>query len=200
MWVCLTVLSRPYDMAVFSLGTVLLSTDYKLLRTVRLDPVYQFVTAPDTIRTVQHQYERKRFDERGPDKIPLDPKGNGDFRGVVAQRVESVHEGLRFRVNVKTEIDMETPPGIKKYHLRLGTVRVTNVSETDDADGGVVVFFSISEWRQENEDSSEREVLKEVRENLKQGKCSRELFAKVDDTGPINRFTLDQWRAIFQWV
>lgn len=210
MYLGLTQLGRPYNQAVFGLGTLLLSTDYKVLRTVSLSGVYRAVAKPGIVNRAEKRYRRKQFIEGGQDKIRLIPQEDGNFRGTVSEGTEYVREGLEFLLYVEAPIGGgHAPSGVNRYDLRLGSIEITNVSNTSGKRDVVTVFFSISNWEHSFEDRKERQLANEVRERFSRvqgtGKQGNEAggmapFAKMDQRGEVNDFSLDEWCAISQWV
>lgn len=203
MGLSLVFLSKPYGSAAFAFGGVFLSTDYKILKTLRLNDQYHWIQNENTSAEAQRQYKRKQFIERGPDRVELKPMGNGDFRGVLTQASECVYEGLTFRIYVKASLDKKetvkksNSDQVTHYDLRLGTVEITRISESDE---GRILFLSITGWNENYEDQQEEHLVKEVRERLEIEDDSDEPFAKVIDEGKVNEFDIDEWRAIADWA
>lgn len=211
MGVCLSRLPRPYNVAAFSTGVTVLSTDYRLLRRLGFDGVYRAITKPDLVSRANDQYRRKQFVERGPDRVELTAEDDGNFRGRVSEGNEHVYVGLRFLLYVEAPIEENRVRGdVDTYHLRLGTVEVTDVSETSGGRDTVTIFLSVSQWVTEFEDKRQAELAQSVRSQFdsrdgtdtgSEGtRTSRRPFAKVESRGQINEFSLDQWRAISRWV
>jgi len=210
MGLCLVCLSRPYNVAGFSAGVTVLSTDYKILRRIGLEPIYQAIARPNLAGRARDLYKRKQFIENGEDKIRLTPHEDGNFRGTVSEGTEYVREGLEFLLYVEAPIGgNHAPSAVDTYDLRLGSIEVTDVSKTSGDRDVVTVFCSVSEWEYDFEDRKERQLANEVRERFSrvQGSGDDENegsgmapFAKMDQREQVNDFTLDEWRAISQWV
>lgn len=203
MWAGLVWLPKPLGSGIFALGGVLLSTDYEVLKTLRLDRQYRWITTPGIVTEARQQYKRKTFIERGPGRINLHSQANGDFRGSFSPSSDSVYEGLTFRVYVEAPLDESTAneetanDGVTHYDLRLGTIEVTRVSESDQ---GQTLFFSVIEWSDTFEDETEARLAGEVQERLRRGDNSDEPFAKVVDVGSVNEYDVDEWRSISEWA
>lgn len=211
MGLCLVSLSRPYNVAGFSAGVTVLSTDYKLLRRIGLEPVYRAIMTPNLAGRARDLYKRKQFIEQGSDRIELTFEGEGNFRAQVLQGTEYVYTGLRFRLYIEAPIRGNAiGKDVDTYHLRLGTVEVTDVSETTGDREGVVVFLSVRNWYIDSQDKRRDNLAQKAREHFSgentgttESAKETELespFAKVEDRGQINEFSVDQWRAISRWV
>lgn len=201
MWAGLVWLPEPFGSGIFALGGVILSTDYEVLKTLRLDRQYRWITTPGIVTEARQQYKRKRFIERGPDKIDLHSQANGDFRGSLSPGSDSVYEGLTFRVYVEAPLGESTADGgsdgVTHYDLRLGTIEVTRVSESEN---GQTLFFSVTEWNDTFEDTTESQFAAEVKQRLRQGDDSDDPFAKVVDVGSVNEYDVEEWRSISEWA
>jgi hypothetical protein len=188
---------RPYGAGLFSLGVLVLASDYAILTMLSLDRQYRWIQARDALtERVERDYRAKVFIERGPDKIELHPQTSGDFRAVVDEASDNLYQGMLFRVYVKAPLDTSDD---LSYDLRLGTAEITRVSDTDDE--SVTAFLTIREWEQTFEDSDEQELAAAAKREIQSpGECSYSPFAKIAERDRINEFETEEWRAIYDWA
>jgi len=193
----LVLLKQPYGAGVFSLGVLVLASDYAILKMLSLNGAYRWIQAKNAlIERVERDYRAKVFIERGPDKIELHPQTSGNFRAVVDEASENLYPGMLFRIYIKAPLD--NPDGLF-YDLRLGTAEITRVSDTND--GSVTAFLTIREWETQFEDSDERKLATEAKHEIRSpGSCSFSPFAKIAEKDRINKFDAEEWRAIYDWA
>jgi hypothetical protein len=195
MFLGLQYLPSPYSMAAFTLGGVILSTDYDLLRVLGLDDIYRWIEANEGIHErARRNYAMRKFIRDGPDRITLHVETEGNLRAVVPGD-DMYFEGMRFRVCVdepstNTDEDLE-------YHLRIGTATVTRISESSDS--RQTLFLSIDTWESTFEDDRERRRIQRSKEGLLRGDIEEEVFAKPLTDDSLNEFTISEWRAIRDW-
>jgi hypothetical protein len=194
MWAALVNVPSPYNRGLFVLGGIVLSTDYGVLRTINLEGLYRWIDTPGLASEAEQQYRRKQFIERGPEEIELKSEANGDFRGQITQATDSIYGGLTFWLCVREPYDGGEN---LKYHLRLGVVKVTDISESTS---GKLLSFSIVNWREGFESRGEMERADEIKARLEEGDTSDELFAKVVNVSGVNEFDTNEWRAIADWA
>lgn len=186
---------RPYGTGLFSLGVLLLGSDYSVLRMVGLDGCYRWIEGHDTLHErIRRNYRAKKYTEKGPRRLPLRPQRAGNLRAHVDDE-EYVFEGMPFRVYVEAP-STETAEELN-YHLQLASAELTRLS--DSSERGATAFFSITEWEDEFEDERERRYAERARENIEQGTDSFQPFGKVKLGERVNQFELNEWQAIYDW-
>ena len=186
---------QPYGTGLFSLGSLLLASDYAILQTVGLDSWYRWIEANDTLHErIRRNYRAKKYTEHGPSRLPLRPQGAGNLRAHVDDE-EYVFEGMPFRVYVEAP-STETAENLN-YHLQLASAELTRLS--DSSERGATAFFSVTEWEDEFEDERERKYAKRARRNIKQGTGEFRPFGKLKLGQRVNQFELNEWQAIYDW-
>lgn len=191
----LVSVDQPYGTGLFSLGVLVLASDYTVLRMIGLEGLYRWIEANDTLRErVQRNYHAKKYKEEGPSRLTLRPQTGGDLRAHVDDE-EYLFEGMPFRVYVEAPL-AETMEDLN-YHLQLASAELTRLS--DSSEQGITAFFSITEWEDEFEDEREWRYAEEAREELRSGTDSVQPFGKVKVGERVNEFELDEWQAIHDW-
>ena len=192
----LVSLSRPYGTGVFSLGVLLLSSDYAILKMIGLERPYDWIEANDTFHErIERNYRAKRYMVEGPSRLELHPQTGGNLRAHVEDEAKYLFEEMPFRVYVEapsTETDEDL-----NYHLQLASAELTRLS--DRPESGVTAFFTITDWGTEFEDAQERRYAEKARANLEDGESEVEPFGKVQRGKRVNEFELNEWQAIYDW-
>lgn len=187
---------QPYGTGLFSLGVLLLSSDYVILEMVGLEGLYRWIEANDTLHErIERNYRAKKYMIEGPSRLTLYPQVSGNLRAHVDDEAKYLFEEMPFRVYVEapstgTEEDLN-------YHLQLASAELTRLS--DRSGTGVTAFFTITDWEKEFEDEQEREYAKEARRRLENGDNDIDPFGKVKVGERVNEFELDEWQAIYDW-
>jgi len=197
MGLALIYLPSPYGMGTFSIGVLLLSTEYKVLKLISLDQVYDWIITNESLhKSVQKDYELKKFITRGPEKIEIDSITEGNFRAVVTQTSECLYPGLNFTIYVRAPVqDLDED---LCYDLRLGSAKITRVSKIDNNRRSV--FFAVEEWIDEFEDEFEQEFAEDAKDQLiKKGNSEHRPFVKINKKDNINKFSIEEWSAIYEW-
>lgn len=191
----LLTLGRPFGFGIFSLGVLLLGSDYELLAMVGLDSMYEWVESRDTLhKRIERNYRAKKFLEEGPDRLDVHPQTGGDFRAHVPDG-EYVFEGMPFRVYVEAP----SPGTVEtlEYHLQIASAKVTRISDTSGR--AVVVFLTVTEWVDRFEDDVEKRIGQSVQHELELGDGDVRPFAKVKLSERADEFDLEEWRIIYEW-
>jgi hypothetical protein len=196
MGFALVSLSRPYGTGLFSLGVLLLSSDYGILKTIGLERPYDWIEANDTFHErIERNYRAKKYRAEGPSRLELHPQTGRDLRARVEDEAKYLFEEMPFRVYVEapstgTDEDLN-------YHLQLASAELTRLS--DHPESGVTAFFTITDWETEFEDEQERRCAEKARENVESGDSDVVPFGKVRIGERVNEFELDEWQAIYDW-
>lgn len=193
----LVFVNQPYGTGLFSLGVLLLASDYAILRMAGLKEVYRWVEASDTVHErVKRNYRAKRYREKGPDRLAFRPQTEGNLRAHIEGEAEYLFEGMPFRVYVEAPSTGTTED--LNYHLQLASANLTRLS--DGPDRGATAFFTITDWEDEFEDETEREYAQAARAEIERGSDDVLPFGKVKVGERVNEFDLDEWRAIYDWA
>lgn len=195
MGLALVSLEHPYGVGTFSFGSLVLGSDYKILKIVGLDGCYHWIESRDTIHTeIERNYQAKKFIEEGPDRLDLHPRSEGNLRSMVPA-TDYVFEGMPFRIYVEAPSTGTTED--LQYHLQVASAELTRLSETSGS--GATAFFTITDWNDSFEDDEETERASNIQRRLRQGDDEISPFAKVKVSERVNEFELDEWRAIYDW-
>lgn len=192
----LTLVEQPYGTGLFSLGVLLLGSDYTILKMVGLNRLYRVIEANDTFhKRIRRNYRAKKYKVEGPPRLSFQAQTGGDLRANVDDEAEYLFEEMPFRVYVEapstdTEEDLN-------YHLQLASAELTRLSERTER--GATAFFTITEWEREFEDEQEQRYAEVAREKVRNGADDVEPFGKVKIGGRVNEFELDEWQAIYDW-
>lgn len=193
----LIFIPQPFGIGGFSLGVLVLGSDYKIVQMLSMERPYRWIQSEDSIKKeVMRDYRTKVFIDRGPSEIELQLQSEGNFRATIEQHTECIFPGLIFRIYVEAPLDEDRD---LQYHLRLGTAEVTRVSEMRES--SVTVFFTVIEWETSFEDNEERLFAKDAISKI-QNKNEGDLqaFAKIAETERVNEFGVEEWRAIYDWA
>lgn len=191
----LLTLGRPFGFGIFSLGVLVLGSDYELFTMVGFDSVRDWIEAGDTIHErIERNYQAKKFIEDGPDHLDLHPQTDGDLKAYVPDG-EHLFEGMPFRVYVEAP----SPASAEnlEYHLQIASATVTRVSDTSGREA--VVFLTVTEWVENFEDEAENQIGEFLQNELKRGNSDVPAFAKVKISERVDEFELEEWRAIYDW-
>lgn len=191
----LLTLGRPSGFGIFSLGVLVLGSDYELLAMAGLNSIYHWIESNDTLHEkIERNYRAKKFLVEGPDKLELYPHTGENFRAHVPDG-EHLFEGMPFRVYVEAP----SPGTVEtlQYHLQIASAKVTRISETSDR--AAAVFLTATEWVERFEDEAEKQIGESVQNELKRGNSDVRPFAKVKISERIDEFELEEWRVIYEW-
>lgn len=191
----LVFVNQPYGTGLFSLGVLLLASDYTIIQMAGLTRLYRWIEANDTLHErIKRNHRAKKYKIEGPNRLTLRPQTGRDLRAHVDDE-KHVFEGMPFRVYVEAP-STQTAENLN-YDLQLASAKLTRLS--DSSEQGVTAFFSITEWEDEFEDEQEQQYAESTRKEIQQGSDDPQPFGKVKVGERVNEFELDEWQAIFDW-
>lgn len=201
MWAALTFAPEPYNTGIFSLGGIVLATDYELLKTFKLTPIYNRIHPKTSYERAKRLSQAKEFVRNGPDKINLQVRTRDTLRGKVDDGLDCLYEGLEFQIYIKAPYDPED----LSYDLRIATAEVSRINIGDDE--SLVIFLEVSDWKYDFEDQTERNLARNARSNIKDAQTANERdsdetiepFAIIDKPNRANQFSTSEWQAIREW-
>lgn len=185
--------------AVFSLGGVVLSSDYDVVALVS-ERAYEWIERPDhSLERIPINYKAKQYfdefvDDEDPERLALTVVDGTNFRANFEPRIDCIEAGMQFWICVEAETDVDGSR--MSYPLRIGVIRLTRVEEVNET--GQTAFFELVKWKTAFEDSQERELAADCRRRLSDvGDVS--VFAKIRTTEELEQFDLDEWETLYEW-
>lgn len=185
--------------AVFSLGTVVLSSEYRVVA-LASERLYEWVERPNhSLERIPINYKAKHYfdefvEDEEAERLALTAVDGTNFRANFDPRIDCLETGMQFWICVEAETDVEG--SAMTYPLRVGVIGLTQVEEVNGT--GQTAFFELVKWETSFEDSQEREVAADCRRRLS-GKGDVSVFAKIRTTEELEQFDLDEWEILFEW-
>lgn len=184
---------------VFSLGSVVLSSDYGVVALVS-EQVYGWIERPDhSFERIPVNYKAKQYfdefvEDEEPERLPLTVVDATNFRANFDSRIDCIETGMQFWICVEAETNVDESR--MSYPLRVGICRLSRVEEANGT--GQTAFFTLEEWETEFEDSQERDLAADCRRRLARTDDGP-IFAKIRTTEELEQFDLDEWETLNEW-
>lgn len=209
MWASIALVTPDWlGNGLFSLGAVVLGSDYRLVDYVVPGNLYERINADHDLATliaawftvrdeavdaIEMNYRARRLLETGNGKLDLSQWGERNCRATVADQGESLAEGLPFWLCVESPVGEDEA---LEYHLRLGSVELTRVSETDG--DAAIAFFEVTDWLTDFADDPEHQRLQECQDAFRAGSEDIDPFLKVKRSTELRALSLSEWETLYR--
>ena len=177
-------------MVLFSIGTLILGTDYKVLDYIGLRGVHRWLHPRSRYARLAEELSNVYY----LDAIPVQYWSGDSGHATVPDPGNRVRGGMEFGVMVFESTPIGLAEDEMQYLSRVGTVRVDEIVEVN---GSKVLMLQSVSWSEGLADEADADLVSDLRDGTWDGKVFLKYLPNLDEYGDVGP---ERWDALMEAI